>query len=220
LSAAQNRAHFTPRLMDLGLSGDRPLVIVDVDEVLGQFVRSFERYLAIHGVEFRVERYALFQNMFRKGEAKPIPEAEGRPLYDDFFRTCCESIEPTPGAFEALERLAQRAEIIVLSNAPGEVEAARRAWLTRHGVQHPLIINRGLKGPITAGLTAQTPHRSAFIDDTLPHLDSVAEQAPATARFQHIADVRLRPLAPTSDRHRRIDDWDELAAAIEESLLA
>ena len=44
---------------------------------------------------------------------------------------------------------------------------------------------------------------------------SVAEHSPSTATFQHVADLRLRAFAPASDRHRRIDDWTELGAAIE-----
>ena len=66
---------------------------------------------------------------------------------------------------------------------------------------------------------ARKPGRSAFIDDILANLDSVADHAPATATFQHVADKRLRPLAPTSDRHRRIDDWAELAEAVEAAVL-
>ena len=67
-------------------------------------------------------------------------------------------------------------------------------------------------------LVAQTPHPSAFVDDLIPNLDSVADHSPSTATFQHVADERLRPLAPRSDRHPRIDDWGELADAIEAAI--
>ena len=87
----------------------------------------------------------------------------------------------------------------------------RGDWLKRHGLPHPLILNTGPKGPVTAALVAQTPQKAAFVDDLLPNLDSVAEHAPAVATFQHVADERLRPLAPRSERHPRIDDWAELA---------
>jgi hypothetical protein len=53
------------------------------------------------------------------------------------------------------------------------------------------------------------------VDDLLPNLDSVADHSPPTATFQHVADLRLRPYAPASDRHPRIDDWAELGEAIE-----
>jgi len=208
-----------PTLESLGLSVDRPLVVVDVDEVLGLFMQGFGDFLAEQGLELRVERYALFENIYRPQATQPIPEAEGKALFDAFFRSHCGRIEPVPGAAAAIARLSRRAGIVILSNAPAEAESLRRDWLKRHGLAHPLILNSGLKGPITAGLVRQTRGRSAFIDDILSNLDSVAEHAPQTATFQHVADPRLQPLAPRSERHRRIDDWAELAAAVEAALL-
>ncbi|HEY8617602.1 hypothetical protein [Phenylobacterium sp.] len=209
-----------PRLSDLGLSQDRPLVIVDVDEVLGLFMQGFGAFLAARGYEFRVDRFALFQNIYRPGAAEHLPIDEGKQLFDDFFRTSCGEIEPTPGAVEALTRLGRRAEILILSNAPANAEALRADWLRRHGLPHPLILNTGPKGPVTAAIASQTPNPAAFVDDLLPNLDSVAEHAPWVATFQHVADERLRPLAPSSDKHPRIDDWAELADAIERAISA
>ncbi|MDB5447193.1 MAG: hypothetical protein JWQ97_2510 [Phenylobacterium sp.] len=204
-----------PRLIDLGLSTERPLVIVDVDEVLALFIKGFGEFLETQGLEFRVERFALFQNIYRPGATESLPLDEGRPLYDTFFRTRCAEIEPAPGAIEALSRLRRRAEILILSNAPAEAERLRGEWLRKHGLAYPLILNIGPKGPITAALVAQTTGRSAFIDDLISNLDSVAEHAPQTATFQHVADERLRAFAPRSERHVRIDDWRELGEAIE-----
>jgi len=207
-----------PSLESLGLSADRPLVIVDVDEVLGLFMKGFGDFLARQGYEFRVDRYGLFENIYRPGATDPVPETEGKALYQAYFRGGCAELEPAPGAVEALGKLARTAGVLVLSNAPAEAETLRRDWLKRHGLEHPLILGSGPKGPLVAGLARQGRRRSAFIDDILQHLDSVAEHAPATATFQHVADERLRPLAPTSPRHRRIDDWAELGAAVEEAV--
>jgi hypothetical protein len=208
-----------PRLETLGLSRERPLVIVDVDEVLGLFMQGFGRFLESRGLEFRVDRFALFQNIYRPGATEHLEIAEGRGHFDDFFRSHCGEIEPAPGAIAALERLSKGAEILILSNAPADAERLRGEWLARHGMKHPLILNIGPKGPVTAALVAQTPQKAAFVDDLLPNLDSVAEHAPTVATFQHVADERLRPLAPVApERHPRIDDWAELAAAIEAAI--
>ncbi len=211
-------ALLVPRLTDLGLSQDRPLVIVDVDEVLGLFMQGFGAFLATKGFDFRVDRFALFQNIYRPGAAEHLPVGEGKALFDEFFRTGCGEIEPTPGAVDALNRLGLGAEIVILSNAPADAERLRADWLRRHGLPHPLILNTGPKGPITAALVRQTPQPAAFVDDLLSNLDSVAEHAPQVATFQHVADERLRPLAPRSDKHLRIDDWAELADAIERAI--
>lgn len=207
-----------PTLETLGLSRARPLVIVDVDEVLGLFMQGFGKFLESRGFEFRVDRFALFQNIYRPGAAEHLELSEGRKLFDDFFRTDCGEIEPAPGAIEALAALSRRAEILILSNAPADAERLRAQWLKRHGLPQALILSSGPKGPITAALTAQTAQRTAFVDDLIPNLDSVADHSPATATFQHVADLRLRPLAPRSDRHPRIDDWAELGAAIEAAI--
>ena len=205
-----------PPLESLGLSRDRPLVLIDVDEVLGLFMRGFGDFLAAHhGLEMRIDRFALFQNIYRPGAAEHLDIAEGRRLFDVFFAGHCHEIEPAPGAIAALNRLASHAEIVILSNAPAPAETLRAEWLKTHGMAHPLILNSGPKGPIAAGLIAQTPHPTAFIDDLLSNLDSVAEHAPDTATFQHVADLRLRPYAPRSERHPRIDDWATLGEAIE-----
>ncbi len=207
-----------PTLESLGLSRDRPLVIVDVDEVLGLFMQGFGAFIAARGYELRFERFALFQNIYRPGAMEHLDLEQGRELFNDFFRTGCGEIEPAPGAIAALNRLKPRAEILILSNAPAEAEKLRGDWLKRHGLPHALILSSGPKGPITSGLVAQTRGRTAFIDDLIPNLDSVAEHSPATATFQHVADLRLRPLAPRSDAHPRIDDWATLGEAKESAI--
>ena len=207
-----------PSLESLGLSRDRPLAIVDVDEVLGLFMHGFGRFIAERGFELRFERFALFQNIYRPGATEHLDIAEGRKLFDEFFRTSCGEMEPAPGAIAALNRLGRRAEILILSNAPADAEALRAGWLRRHGLPRALILSSGPKGPITSALVAQTSGRTAFVDDLIPNLDSVADHAPATATFQHVADLRLRPLAPRSERHPRIDDWTELGEAIEAAI--
>jgi hypothetical protein len=207
-----------PDLAALGLGAERPLVLVDVDEVLGLFMQGFGDFLAGRGLEMRIERFALFQNIYRPGETQHLDIAEGKRLFDAFFAGHCHEIEPAPGAIAALNRLHRSADILILSNAPPQGETLRTQWLARHGMEHPLVLNTGPKGPIAAALVAQTPHPTAFVDDLLPNLDSVADHCPATATFQHVADLRLRPLAPASARHPRIDDWHDLAEAIEAAI--
>ena len=207
-----------PSLERLGLRRDRPLVIVDVDEVLGLFMQGFGAFVAERGYELRFERFALFQNIYRPGATEHLDLTEGRALFDAFFRDRCGEIEPAPGAVEALRRLKPRAELLILSNAPADAERLRGEWLKRHGLPQALILSSGPKGPITAALVAQTSGKTAFVDDLIPNLDSVAEHSPATATFQHVADPRLRPLAPRSDRHPRIDDWSDLGQAIEAAI--
>lgn len=82
-------------------------------------------------------------------------------------------------------------------------------------MDYPLLVNSGLKGPVSAVLAGQAEGPVVFVDDMIPNLDSVAEHAPEIARFQTVADTRLRPMAPSRpDLHPRIDGWTDLEAAI------
>jgi len=191
------------------------MVVVDVDEVLAMFMRGFEKFLGGHGLEMRIERFALFQNIFRPGEAEHLDVAAGRQLFEVFFEHDVEDIDPAPGAREALDLLAARASIVILTNAPQQSRAPRARWLVKNGFDYPFVINAGPKGAAVAAITAKSRGKAAFIDDLLPNLDSVATLAPAVARFQMVADERLRPLAYSApEKHPRIDDWAELGRAI------
>ncbi len=196
-----------------------PLIIVDVDEVLAMFVRGFERFVGRFGLEMRLTRYALLQSIFRAQDAEPVALARGRELFDAFFETDVEDIEPAPGAAEALAGFAARASVVILTNAPGHSRQARARWLIKHGFPYPLIVGAGLKGPAVAALAARTSGPAAFVDDLLVNLESAATEAPAVRRFQMVADERLRSLAPCApQRHMRCDEWPALRGAISAAL--
>ncbi|HSK39589.1 MAG TPA: hypothetical protein VK943_07460 [Arenibaculum sp.] len=197
----------------------RPLLLVDVDEVLAKFMSGFERYLGRHGYEMRITRFALFQNIFPVGGEQSVEMEPGLKLFNGFFADGAGDLEPADGAADALADLSTQADIVILTNAPGHGRDARAGWLKTHGFDYPLVVNSGLKGPAAAEMAARTAGASVFIDDLLPNLESVAESAPAVRRFQMVADERLRPLAPSApDRHPRHDEWPALKAAIEEIL--
>ena len=142
---------------------EAPLVIVDVDEVLAMFMRGFEKFVAGHGLEMRITRFALFQNIYRPGEAEHLDVAAGRVLFDKFFEMDVGDIDAAPGAPEALARLARRATVVILTNAPGHSRPARARWLIDKGMPYPLIVNSGLKGPPVAALASRTRGGAVFV---------------------------------------------------------
>jgi hypothetical protein len=193
--------------------------VVDVDEVLAMFMRGFEQFVAPHGYEMRITKFALFQNIYRLTDGEVLDLELGRKLFNRFFEKDVEHIDPAPGARESLAGIARAATIVILTNAPSHGREPRARWLTKNGFPYPLVINAGPKGPAVAALASRTRGETAFIDDLLPNLESVATEAPRVLRFQHVADERLRPFAPADPaRHPRIDDWPALAEAISRAL--
>ena len=205
-----------------GLAADprRAAVIVDVDEVLALFVQGFRGWLGGCGYELRMERFSLFGGLFPAGGEAPVDKVEGRALLQRFFAEGCGALEVTPDAVDALARLAERAQVVVLTAAPEASRTLRAAWLKAQGLDYPMVVNDGaVKGAAVRAMADAVRGPVAFVDDLLPNLDSVAEHAPQVRRFQLVADPALRPLAPCApDRHPRIDTWPELARAIAAAL--
>jgi hypothetical protein len=206
-----------PQPTDVAIAPDRPLLIVDVDEVLGLFFQGFGRFLSTRGYELRLDRFALFQNIYAPGASEHLDLESGRALFDDFFRFACDQMEPAPGAAEALGDLARGATVVALTNAPDHAREPRQRWMDMHGFAYPLLMNAGLKGAAVAALAARTSAPVAFVDDLLVNLDSVAQAAPGVRSLQMIADPGLFALAPTApDRHPVFGDWPALHRAIAE----
>ncbi len=183
------------------------------------FMRGFEQFVAPHGYEMRITKFALFQNIYRLTDGEALDLELGRELFNRFFEKDVEHIDPAPGARESLAGIARAATVVVLTNAPSHGREPRARWLAKNGFPYPLVINAGPKGPAVAALASRTRGVTAFIDDLLPNLESVATEAPRVLRFQHVADERLRPYAPADPaRHLRIDDWPALAEAISRAL--
>ena len=201
---------------DVALDPARPLAIIDVDEVLALFVQGFRAWLAPRGVSLRMETFALFGNMHEGGAV--VDKVRSKALLDGFFAEGCGEIEPAPGAIDGLAALSDFAQVVILTNAPEAARAHRVAWMARHGLAYPLILNEGPKGPAVAVLSSRVQARSMFVDDILSNLDSVAEAAPSVERYQMVADADLRRMAPASPRHTRIDQWPDLVAAAERAL--
>ncbi|ATQ42652.1 hypothetical protein [Caulobacter mirabilis] len=202
-------------LPDLPIHPTAPLLIVDVDEVLARFMGGFERFIGRQGYEMRIDRFALFQNLYRPGEAECLDFQTGKALFDQFFYDGADDLDPVEGAADALAALSRQAGVIILTNAPAHALESRTGWLARHGFDYPMLLHSGLKGPTIAEMAGRTRGPAAFIDDLLPNLESSAESAPAVSRFQIIADERLRPYAPTApDRHGLHEDWTTLGPAL------
>ena len=183
--------------------------------MLALFYQGFGRFVAQHGYELRCDKFALFSNIFTPGATKHLEIETGRKLFDEFFRSGADLMDPAPGAPEALATIAQAADVMILTNAPSHGRDERARWLVRHGMDYPFVINDGPKGPAVARLAMRTRGPVVFVDDLVHHLDSCARAAPHVRRFQTVADEALRPLAPSNPSHKRIDGWDALLPAIE-----
>ena len=114
-----------------------------------------------------------------------------------------------PGAFEALGRIGEVADIVILTNLGDEAHPWRVDQLARHGIRHEVVCNRGGKGvPARAIIDRYGAGATVFVDDLPVHHASVAKHAPEVQRLHMVAEPRLAPAVPTAEHaHARIDDW-------------
>ena len=193
-------------LQACAITPNAALVIVDVDEVLAQFMRGFGDFIARHGFELRVDRFALFQNIYRPGETEHLDLIAGKALFDDFFRDGADDLLPAIGAADALADLSTRAEVVILTNAPTGAEARPYMDFVSLVGKMPAPWARGFyKMKITLAAEAVL-----FLKDGLvvywgaPSTDEEIVQAKAGRLERVLNDPRLGGAAP--ERVRFVDD--------------
>lgn len=203
----------------LELDPDRPLVISDADEVLLQFMRQFEIYLDRNDMWIDLSSFRLQGNIKYKGSDEAV-DMTNRNIINDFFAAETLNFSPVEGAAEALNALSKEAQIIILTNLPLAQKSERQINLSKHGMDYPVIVGSGLKGPAVKSL-GETINAPLFFLDDIPHnINSVAEYVPTSGRIHMIADPRLSKLIGAAEgASARIDQWQEAQAWILDKLV-
>ena len=188
----------------------RPLLITDCDEVLLHMVAHFQQWLGeAHDIHFAFETGSFADSLTFRATGEPVPDDRVWPLLDEFFRGEMHRQTLVPGALEALGRIAEVADVVVLTNLGDEAHLWRVEQLAAHGIEHEVVCNRGGKGvPAKAIVDRHRATSAVFVDDLPVHHESVAKHAPQVWRLHMVAEPRLAPAVPTAEHaHARIDDW-------------
>lgn len=189
----------------------RPLFITDCDEVLLHFIPHFAEWIE-ETTEFRFRIDSLrFSEALTSKSGAPVPPERTWALLDRFFEAEMHRQNVVPGAVEALGAIAERAEIVVLTNIGDQFQANRVAQLEAFDIRHRVLCNQGGKGrPVLELVAEMQPSVTVFVDDLSVHHESVAKHAPDVWRLHMIAEPRLAARTPPAQHaHARIDDWDE-----------
>ncbi|MEE9300629.1 MAG: hypothetical protein V3V17_05840 [Alphaproteobacteria bacterium] len=206
------------QIAGLDIDTDRPLVVSDADDVIFNFVLPFTEFLPQVGLEFTWTSYRFTGNILREdGTAAESDEAWA--AFHAFYDRYGDALEPIPGAVEALLALSARATVIVLTNLPGRHREYRATNLARLGLNFPLVINIGRKGPAMRALAEGVGAPVFFLDDSPRHIESVAQTAPDVVRLHFVGDERLATIVePAPHSHHHTNDWRSARAIIESRL--
>ena len=196
------------------MSNPKPLLITDCDEVLLHMVKHFGSWVReTHDIDFTPDGADFARSMRRRATGEAPTHAEMWAMLGGFFPGEMHRQTLVPHAAEALQRLGEVAEIVVLTNLLDSCRTARIEQLAAFGIHHRVECNQGGKGDPVSRLVAEHGNPvTVFVDDLAVHHESVARHAPQVHRLHMVSEPSLAPsVAPASHAHARIDDWREAA---------
>ncbi len=212
-------AEVLEQLDRLVLDAARPLLAVDVDEVVVGLAGHLAEYATEQGFALRLTGYKLDGALWRYDGTEASAE-EFQTLFRGFFETQTKHQRVYPGAADALSALSSQVQVVILTNVPFYAQEDRIENLRGHGIEFPVIANAGPKGPALHWLNERAA-RTAFIDDSPAQLASSAKDAPEVARIHFVGDDALRGyLTDVEAAQHRAESWAELYETVQSILLA
>ncbi|WP_217568449.1 hypothetical protein [Mesorhizobium sp. GbtcB19] len=209
----------TARQIEELAADDRPLLVLDVDDVVLEFIRPFPHYLKSRGFGLTLASFRLTGNIAETATGRLIEQPEVTALLGEFFDAQADWQSITDGASDALAMLGRGAEIVLLTAMPHRHRAVRRAHLDALGLDYPLLTTEMAKGPAIAKLRGTKGRPVAFVDDQPSNLVSARNSVPDAHLFHLMADNALRAfLPPTPEDIISVDNWREAAPKIAAAL--
>jgi len=193
----------------------RPLIISDCDEVLLHMVAPFKDWLeASQGVSFQLEGHNFAEALRWQDSGAVLDPADIWKMLGRFFDTEMHSQLPIAGAVEGINTLAEKADIVILTNLVDERREKRAEQLAAVGIHARVFTNQGPKGPaLKAIIEEYAPTRALFIDDLAQHHASVAEITPQVTRLHLCGEPMIAHAIDCAHKaghaEARIDRWDE-----------
>ena len=111
-----------------------PLLICDADEVIFEFMKSFEKYLKKNQMYFLYKSFNLNGNIFSSKNNKPINTKMIPNTISNFFKNYTSKMPLINGAKNSLKELNKIMNIIILSNIPEVYALDRYNYLKKNNI--------------------------------------------------------------------------------------
>ena len=197
----------------IDLQNNKPLLISDADEVILNFIRTFELYLADYGLYYDTSSYALFGNIKKIKNKLPVSNDKIIEHLNNFYNAHTENISFVNDSIKYLKKINSELEvqIIVLSNLPSHNRKKREISFKKNGLHFPIISNSGLKGAAIKEIVKNQNNKIFFIDDISANLLSAHKEVKGIRLIHYISDERLAMLATTPPEiHLKATDWENI----------
>ena len=174
----------------------RPLLVLDVDEVVLEFVRPFVAFVEHSGFRFKTGAFRLHGNVLDAASGEPAPDDVVSGLLDRFFAAQEDWQTAANGAARAIASFGDSAEVVMLTAMPHAHRERRRRLLDGLGMPWPLVTTETAKGPAVAMLAGKRTAPVAFVDDIPLNLVSVRKSYPRASLIHLIAHAEMRAMLP------------------------
>ena len=189
-----------PKLTTFKIINDKPLIVCDADEVIFDFMNSFETYLHSKGLYFNWKSYALEGNILNdKNQA--LSKNQITNIIHNFFMCRTESMDLVEGAVKSLQKLSRKYNIIILSNIPFKFYEKRKIALKKYGINFPFFANTGPKGKAVKYLSDIHKGQTWFIDDSPYQIKSVKLEEENISTILFIGNSKLEALIKNKKKY-------------------
>ena len=203
----------------MGAKGQLPIIFIDVDEVILEFVRPFIRFLGERGLGFIQDRFLVPHNIVNPNDGRSVSQERATELLEEFrgeqqyWQVC------VVGAVEAMSDLSEISEIVILTAIPPEHEEQRRRFLNSLGITYQIIIATREKGAIISEYIGNQDRSVFLIDDALANHLSLHSHLPKAVGIHLVAfepfGLLMQPLRPGVLSAR---DWTHAVALVRERI--
>ena len=189
-----------PKLITYKIIKDKPLIVCDADEVIFDFMYSFEKYLHAKSLYFNWKSYALEGNILNdKNEA--LNRRQITDTINSFFMNKTESMSLVEGAVNSLQILSKKHNIIILSNIPFKFYEKRKVALKKCGINFPFFANTGPKGKAVKYLSDIHKGKIWFIDDSPYQIKSVKLEEKNVNTILFVGNSKLEALIKSKNEY-------------------
>ena len=203
----------------LNINPNLPLLISDADEVIFEFMESFEEYLLSNSMYFSYKSFKLNGNIYNQETNKPIDSANIPIIISNFFQEYAIKMPLIKGAKSALEKLSKVMNVIILSNIPKNYAADRIQCLKDNNMNYAFISNEGPKNIKCLELQKLTNKKVFFIDDLPNQISAVSNYCKNIITIHFLQNKKLLKIIPeVKDSDYNVNNWGSILKIIHNNI--
>ncbi|MBT3938509.1 MAG: hypothetical protein HOF44_02230 [Pelagibacterales bacterium] len=203
----------------LNINPNLPLLISDADEVIFEFMESFEEYLLSNSMYFSYKSFKLNGNIYNQETNKPIDSANISIIISNFFQEYAIKMPLIKGAKNILEKLNKVMNVIILSNIPKNYAADRIQCLKDNNMNYAFISNEGPKNIKCLELQKLTNKKVFFIDDLPNQISAVSNYCKNIITIHFLQNKKLLKIIPeVKDSDYNVNNWGSILKIIHNNI--